>query len=65
VTYDYRYEKARNDATDREVRRIVMRNVSRSLEMDGIRARIAPTATQHRARVVAELAKRNGEGGKP
>lgn len=35
-------------------------NVAASMEMDGVRARTAPTATQIRDRVLAETAKTNG-----
>lgn len=65
MTYDYRYDATDTPPDERgrydEPTRDVMRgNVSRSLMLDAERARLAPSASQLRARVVAHLATRNG-----
>jgi len=52
--YTYRYRETPLNASPELQREILLRNVSESQAMDALRARIAPTAPQLRARVLAQ-----------
>jgi hypothetical protein len=60
VTYDYRYEPPHPNASKEERAATARRNVARSLLMDPLRVDMGPTASQLRARVLAEGATKNG-----
>lgn len=58
--YEYRYEVPPPDASAEEAAATALRNVARSLLADPLRIGMGLTATQLRARVLAEGAAKNG-----